>query len=171
MLGVRGQPDDLLDSSGPNRQGTPIHTQQFYRCCKYAYWSVGVLAIITGLRLHLESFLGLPKRDDHQDKGSALRAMTLSTNASFYLPGLMELLRADRRTLVLLGMHGLVVFLNDVVMIYATMWFSQPADYRFDRKGEALIAGLEYGSVALLFYTIADFLKVDSKYLHFLSYF
>ena len=81
------------------------------------------------------------------------------------------MIRSDSRTFTLLMLHGVVVFLNDVVTIYATMWFSQPADYKFSKHGEALIAGIEYGSLALIGYTVIDSLKINNRVLHFVSYF
>ena len=45
------------------------------------------------------------------------------------------------------------------------------SNYKFNKHGEALIAGIEYGSLALLGYTIVDAIKINNKYLHFVSYF
>lgn len=56
-------------------------------------------------------------------------------------------------------------------MIYATMWFSEPTDIKFKKHGEALITGLEYGSLALLVYTIIDNLKIKKKVLNSVAYF
>lgn len=95
----------------------------------------------------------------------------ISWNPSYYLPGLQELLGADFNNLILLSLHFSVVFLNDVVMIYATMWYSSPTDVEYTKHGEALIAGLEYGSLALLAYTIIDNLKIKKKVLNSVAYF
>ena len=54
----------------------------------------------------------------------------------------MELIHSDRRSFLLLLLHAIVVFQNDIVTVYGTMWFTEPDNYKFKRHGEALITGL-----------------------------
>lgn len=51
------------------------------------------------------------------------------------------------------------------------MWFSEPKDVLFAKHGEALVAGLEYGSISLILYTIIDNLKINNKNLSYVRYF
>lgn len=51
-------------------------------------------------------------------------------------------MRSDKRTFMLLVLHGVIVFQNDIITVYGTMWFSEPDNYKFKKHGEALIAGL-----------------------------
>jgi len=74
-------------------------------------------------------------------------------------------MRSNFRTFTLLLLHFSVVFVNDVIMIYITMWFSEPKGVKFAKHGEALITGLEYGSISLILYTIIDNLKINNKIL------
>jgi hypothetical protein len=133
---------------------------------------VAGLSLITGIRLYIESRLNLPEiqawgeeREDQKEK------LTISWRPSYYLPGLQELLGSDITDQMLLLLHFVVVFLNDVVVIYTTMWFSQPASVEYSKHGEALIAGLEYGSLALLVYTTIDNLKIKKRILSSVGYF
>jgi len=53
--------------------------------------------------------------------------------------------------------HGVVVFLNDVILIYTTMWFTDLHDgTKYSTQGEAYVYGLEMGSLTLLAYTVID---------------
>lgn len=56
--------------------------------------------------------------------------------------------------------HFVIVFLNDIVLIYTTMWFSDLKGAKFSKQGEAYIYGLEVGSLTLLLYTVIDNLKI-----------
>ena len=113
----------------------------------------------------------MPKTASDEDKHSALSILPISTQTSFYLPGLEELLRSDRRTLLLAMVHAAVGFASDVVTIYATMWFSEPSDHEFSRRGESLTAGLLYGSISLMIFTVVNTLKIHYRYLQLISYF
>jgi hypothetical protein len=57
--------------------------------------------------------------------------------------------------------HAVVVFLNDIILIYTTMWFTDLHDGTwYSTQGEAYIYGLEMGSLTLLGYTVIDNLHV-----------
>ena len=96
---------------------------------------------MTGIRVLVESYGSMPKKIEAIDKKKSA-ILPISSNVSLYLPGFFELVRADRRSFLLLMLHAAVVFQNDIVTIYCTMWFSEPSNFKFEKHGEALIAGL-----------------------------
>lgn len=38
--------------------------------------------------------------------------------------------------------HSVIVFLNDIILIYTTMWFSDLKGIKYESQGEAYIYGL-----------------------------
>ena len=96
--------------------------------------------MITSIRVYIEGQMSLPRLESEDKPEGSI--FPIETQVSFYLPGLFEFVRAETRTFLLLLLHGVIVFQNDIVMVYATMWFTEPDNYNFSKHGEALIAGL-----------------------------
>lgn len=54
----------MLGYSWQKHQGIFQHIKAFYKCAKYAYYSAGLIGMITGLRLYIEGKLNLPAKTD-----------------------------------------------------------------------------------------------------------
>ncbi len=61
--------------------------------------------------------------------------MEISFVPSYYLPGLNELFQTNLRNKTLLLIHFVIIFFNDIIVIYTTMWFSQPSGIIFKKHG------------------------------------
>ena len=85
---------------------------------------------MTGVRVLVESYGSMPRKVDSIDQQKS-SILPISGNASFYLPGFFEMVRADKRSFLLLMLHAAVIFQNDIIAIYCTMWFTEPDHYKF----------------------------------------